>query len=96
MLVMPSVDDVVNAYSAIEQAWEHYRQTLRACIEEGSAEGKSGRQAEISQRIGRTREALRQDAMTADQRKALRETEAERRRAAAATKKTTPRKKPPR
>jgi hypothetical protein len=91
MIVMPSVNDVVNAYEAIEKAWEHYRQTLRACIEEGSAEGKTGRQAEISQRIGRTREALRQDAMTAEQRKALREAEAARRQAAA--KKTTPRKR---
>lgn len=87
MIAMPSVDDVVKAYEAIEKAWEHYRQTLRACLEEGSAEGKSGRQAEISRRIGRTREALRQDAMTTEQREAIRQAEAERRRAAAATKK---------
>lgn len=83
MFVMPSVDDVVNAYNAIEEAWENYRKTLRACIEEGSAEGRTGRQAEISRRIGRTREALRQDAMTNEERAALRQAEAERRRKAA-------------
>src|SRR5438552_518704 len=79
MTAMPSVDDVVEAYNAIERAWEHYRETLRACLDEGSAGGKSGRQAEISRRIGRTRETLRQDAMTPEQREALRRAEAQRR-----------------
>lgn len=81
MVVMPSVDDVVNAWNAIEKAQEHYRRTLRACVEEGEAEGKSGRQAEISRRIGRTRETLRQDAMTDEERAQLRKAEADRRRA---------------
>jgi len=85
MTVMPSVDDVVAAYEAIaeatERAWENYRQTLRACIEEGETEGRSGRQAEISRRIDRTREALRQDAMSAEQRDAIRQAEAARREA---------------
>lgn len=80
MLAMPSVDDVVKAHAAIERAWEHYRATLRACLAEGTAEGISGRQAEISRRLGRTREMLRRDAMTDEQREALRITEAERKR----------------
>jgi hypothetical protein len=82
MLVMPSVDDVVAAWEGIEKAWEHYRETLRACIAEGTEEGRSGRQAEISRRIDRTREMLRRDAMTPEQREALRIAEMERKRAA--------------
>jgi hypothetical protein len=82
MLVMPSVDDVVEAFNGIEKAWEHYRDTLRACLAEGTAEGISGRQAEIARRLKRTREMLRRDAMTEEQREALRMTEAERKRVA--------------
>jgi hypothetical protein len=80
MTTMPTVDDVVEAYEGIEKAWEHYRDTLRACIAEGEAEGRSGRQAEISKRLNRTREMLRRDAMTDEQREALRIAEAERKR----------------
>jgi len=79
MLVMPSVDDVVEAFDAINKAWENYRATLRACIQEGEAEGRSGRQAEISRRLDRTRETLRQDAMTNEERAELRRAEAKRR-----------------
>lgn len=80
MLVMPDVDDVVEAFNAIEAAWERYRATLRACLAEGAAEGIAGRQAEISRRLDRTREMLRRDAMTKEQREALRATEADRKR----------------
>lgn len=80
MTVMPSVDDVVAAYEGIEKAWEHYRTTLRECLAEGTAEGVAGRQAEISRRLSRTREMLRRDAMTDEQREALRIAEAERKR----------------
>ena len=80
MLVVTSVDDVVTAYSKIEQAWEQYRATLRECLAEGEAEGVQGRQAEISRRLGRTREAIRQDAMTDEDRERLRKAEADRRR----------------
>lgn len=82
MLVMPDVDDVVEAFNAIDRAWENYRATLRASLAESAAEGISGRQAEISRRLGRTREMLRRDAMTEDQREALRLAEAERKRSA--------------
>jgi len=94
MPVMPSVDDVVSAYHAIGEAWETYRATLRACIEEGGAEGRTGRQAEISRRIGRTRETLRQDAMTPEQREQLRRAEADRRKKSGLTSRTS--KKPAR
>lgn len=87
MLTMPSVDDVVEAFEGIEKAWENYRTTLRAALAEGEAEGIAGRQARISERLGRTREMLRRDAMTFEQREALRIAEAERKREAAATKK---------
>lgn len=79
MLVMPSVDEVVNAFNEIERAWERYRETLRACLKEGEDEGRSGRQAEISRRIGRSREILRQDAMTDEEREQIRQREASRR-----------------
>lgn len=80
MLVMPTVDDVVSAYSQIEKAWEQYRATLRDCLAEGEQDGVMGRQAEISRRLGRTRETIRQDAMTDEQREELRRVEAARRR----------------
>jgi hypothetical protein len=80
MTVMPSVDEVVEAFEGIEKAWEHYRATLRACLAEGEAEGIAGRQAQISKRLNRTREMLRRDAMTDEQREELRKQEAERKR----------------
>jgi len=80
MLVMPTVDDVVAAYNKIERAWEDYRKTLRECLAEGKAEGVQGRQKEIARRLGRTREAIRQDALSGEDRERLRRAEAVRRR----------------
>jgi hypothetical protein len=82
MQTMPSTDEVVRDFNAIEQAWEKYRATLRACIAEGEAEGITGRQAELVKKLGRTREMLRRDAMTDEQREQLRIAEAERKRSA--------------
>jgi hypothetical protein len=87
MLTMATEDEVVEAFNAIDKAWENYRATLRSYLAEGLAEGASGRQASISRRLGRTREMLRRDAMTDEQREQLRIAEAERKRAAAAAKK---------
>lgn len=86
MLTMPSVDDVVGAFEAIEKAWENYRATLRAALAEGEAEGIAGRQAAIAKKLDRTREMLRRDAMNEEQREELRRVEAERKRAATAAK----------
>lgn len=82
MLVMASEDEVVEAFNAIEKAWEHYRAALRSHLAEGVAEGVSGRQAKISRLLNRTREMLRRDAMTPEQRETLRIAEAKRKRAA--------------
>ncbi len=83
MAVMATEDEVVAAFEDIERAWENYRKNLRSYIAEGVTEGSSGRQAAVSKRLGRTREMLRRDAMTEDQREALRQAEAERKRQAA-------------
>jgi len=89
MAVMATEDEVVAAFEDIERAWENYRQTLRSYIAEGVTEGASGRQAAIAKRLNRTREMLRRDVMTEEQREALRQVEAERKRQATA-KKTAP------
>ncbi len=89
MTVMATEDEVVEAFEGIDRAWERYKTALRSYLAEGVAEGVSGRQAAISKRLNRTREMLRRDAMTDDQREALRHAEAERKRLAA--KKAAPR-----
>lgn len=86
MTVMATEDEVVAAFEDIERTWEKYRQTLRSYIAEGVTEGASGRQASLAKRLNRTREMLRRDAMTDEQREALRLAEAERKRQAAAKK----------
>lgn len=62
---MTTVDDVEQAYQAIETAWETYRQTLRNALSNGVP------QADIARRLDRTREMLRRDAMTAEDRAEL-------------------------
>jgi hypothetical protein len=79
---MATEDEVVDAFAGIERAWEHYRSTLRSYLAEGVEEGVSGRQARISERLKRTREMLRRDAWTDEQREAFRRAEAERKRQA--------------
>jgi hypothetical protein len=82
MAIMATEDEVVDAFKDIERAWEHYRATLRSYLAEGIAEGASGRQSAISKRLNRTREMLRRDAMTDEQRQVLRQIEAGRKRSA--------------
>ncbi len=82
MIAMATEDEVVEAFEGIEKAWQHYRATLRSYLAEG-VEGERGRQAAISKRLNRTREMLRRDAMTDEQRDVLRRVEAERKRAGA-------------
>jgi CRP-like cAMP-binding protein len=76
MLVMATIPEVVDAFAGIERAWEHYRETLRSALQDGS----EGTQAEIGRRLGRSREQLRRDAMSASEREALILTEVERKR----------------
>ena len=64
--------DVIDAWNAIGQAEERYRETVRAAITDGVP------QVRIAEAIGRTREMIRRDAMSDEQREALKRTEAER------------------
>lgn len=73
---MTTIDDVVAAYQGIEEAEVNYRATLRQALAEGTVT-----QAELSRRLGRNRDSLRQDAMPEEERKKLREKEVERQRA---------------
>lgn len=72
-----AVAPVVAAFQKIEEAERNYRTALRTAI----AEGPQGTQAEIGRRINRNRETLRQDALSEEERTALREKEVERQRA---------------
>lgn len=63
---MTTEGDVVAAFADIDNAWGRYRATLRAYL----AEADRGAQAALSRRLGRTREMLRLDAMTDEQRAA--------------------------
>jgi len=57
---MATVGEVVAAYRRIGEAEERYRAVLRRALESGAT------QAELAQALGRSREKLRQDAMTAE------------------------------
>jgi hypothetical protein len=67
-----NLQDVIDAWRGISEAEERYRETLRAAIADGVP------QVEIAKAIDRTREMLRRDAMTDEQREDLRQSEAER------------------
>lgn len=66
------VEEVIKAYRAIGKAEERYRQLLRTALAE------RGNQARIAEALGVTREKLRQDAMTEEERQAVREADAQR------------------
>lgn len=66
------MQDVIEAWNGIEEAWERYRETVRAAMSDGTS------QTAIAGAINRTRESIRRDAMPAEQRKALEESERER------------------
>ncbi len=66
------MQDVINAYEEIRQAEERYRATVRAAIADGI------RQSAIARALNRTRESIRRDAMTDDQRAELLQSEGDR------------------
>ena len=66
------MQDVIEAWDAIGQAEERYRETVRAAIAGGVP------QVRIAEAIGRTREMIRRDAMSDEQREALKRAEADR------------------
>ncbi|MET8278358.1 hypothetical protein [Micromonospora sp. NPDC005174] len=63
---------MIDAWNDIARAEERYRETLRAAIADGVP------QVKIAAAIDRTREMLRRDAMTDEQREAFKRAEAER------------------
>jgi cytochrome c551/c552 len=71
---VPDLEDVAQAYAAIGDAEQHYRAILRAAIADGV------KQADISRRLKRSDEMLRQDAMTDEERQQMRERDAARKR----------------
>lgn len=71
---MSTLKDVIEAFTAIEAAEQHYRAVLRKALASGV------QQVEIAKALDRTREMIRRDAMTDEQRAVLRRADAERRR----------------
>lgn len=71
---MSTVPEVVEAWKAIEHAEAHYREVLRAALP------VRGAQTQLVAALGRSREQLRQDAMTDAEREAIRHADAERKR----------------
>lgn len=72
MVSTNDVEEVIKAYRAISEAEEHYRQLLRDALQ------VRGTQARLVEALGVTREKLRQDAMTEEERQAVREADAKR------------------
>jgi hypothetical protein len=68
------LEDVIEAYQAISDAEQRYREVLREALQSGT------QQVAISAALGRTREMIRRDAMSDEQRDELRRLDTERRR----------------
>ena len=66
------MQDVIEAFNAIEAARERYRETVRTAIADGVS------QTHIAKALDRTREMIRRDAMTDEQREELKKAEADR------------------
>jgi len=75
---MTTLDDIAEAFEAIGRARAHYRDTLKAGLAAGVP------QVDISDRLDRTRETLRRDAMNEEELAAHRAADRRRRRGAAA------------
>jgi len=67
-----NLQDVIEAWQDIARAEERYRETVRAAIADGVT------QVAISKALDRTREMIRRDAMTDEQRQELHRVESER------------------
>lgn len=72
---MSTLQDVIKAFNAINAAEQYYREVLREALSSGV------QQVEIAKALDRTREMIRRDAMTDEQRATLRRADLERRRA---------------
>lgn len=71
---MSTLNDVIEAWRAIDAAEQRYRAILRQALDGGV------QQAEISRALGRTRESIRQDALSEEERAEIRRRDAERKR----------------
>lgn len=85
---MSKLNEIIEAYGAIEAAERHYREILREALNNNEVQ-----QIDVATALKRTRETIRQDAMTDEQREEFRRADAarkRRRRQAAAKGATTP------
>lgn len=72
---MSKLNEIIEAWNAIDAAERHYRETLRTYLASGEVQ-----QVDVARELGRTREMIRRDAMTEDQREEIRRADAERKR----------------
>jgi len=73
------LEEIIEAFRAIDAAERRYRDVLRKHLA-----AKTVQQVEVARALNRTREMVRRDAMTEEQRDQIRRADADRRRAARA------------
>ena len=78
---MSKLNEIIDAWNAIDAAERHYREILRRYLASGEVQ-----QVEVATAIKRTREMIRRDAMTEEQREEIRKADAERKRQLRGTK----------
>ncbi len=69
------MNEIIEAYNAIDAAERHYRDILRRYLADGEVQ-----QVDVATALKRTREMIRRDAMTEEQREEIRRADAERKR----------------
>jgi hypothetical protein len=69
------LNEIIDAWNAIDEAERHYREILRKYLASGDVQ-----QVDVARELGRTREMIRRDAMTEEQREEIRKADAERKR----------------
>ena len=72
---MTTLEEIIEAFRAIDAAERHYRELLRVGLDHGGV-----RQADVVRALGRSREQVRQDAMTDAEREHVRAADADRKR----------------
>ncbi|MFG1659125.1 hypothetical protein ACGFIY_21590 [Micromonospora chersina] len=77
---MKELEEIVQAFHAIDAAERHYREVLRKHLK-----AKTVQQVDVSKALNRTREMIRRDAMTEEERAELRQADADRKRQKRAT-----------
>jgi hypothetical protein len=77
------LEEIIEAYRAIDAAWTNYRAVLRKHLA-----AKNVQQVDVVGALGRTREMIRRDAMTDEQREEMRQVDAKRKRTVRSNKST--------